>query len=103
MPLSPAKTKQIQSIFQNNFSHYAAPAEASKSWSGQVGDYKHCRWELRAPKARAFRRVRGMLLRKGDSRFLKVGGGSRSSDVEAFPPKAFFLKSNVYEMPFPGF
>ena len=36
----------------------------------------------------------------------KSGGGGRSrpSDVEAFPLKVvFFLKSNVYEMPFPAF
>ena len=34
-------------------------AQPRKSWSGQVRDYEHRRWELQAPKARASRGVWG--------------------------------------------
>ena len=40
---------------------------------------------------------------KGDNRFLKVGRTEPTKWCGGIPSKSFFLKSNVYEMPFPAF
>ena len=47
--------------------------------------------------------LRNMTAVQGRQSLPKSGGRGRPSDVEAFPPKVFFLKCNVHEMPFPAF